>query len=69
MEIEEGDNKVVELNKFDLCEVTSIGEEKGKYLRRTSEAKGCYFLAGFLQVSKMFLKHFLKVSKKSSRSV
>ena len=28
MEIEEGDNRVVQLDKFDQCEVTSIEEEK-----------------------------------------
>ena len=32
-----------------------------KIARRTTGAKGCNFLAGFLQVSQMFLKYILKV--------
>ena len=35
-----------------------------KIMRRTTGAKGCYFLAGFLQVSNMFVKHLVKVSNK-----
>ena len=32
-----------------------------KIARRTTGAKGCYFLAGSLKVPKMFLKHPFKV--------
>ena len=39
-----------------------------KIARCTTGAKGCNFLAGFLQVSQMFLKHLLKVSSKSLKS-
>jgi hypothetical protein len=38
--------------------------EKEQIARRTTGAKGCYFLADFLQVSYKFLKHFFKVSNK-----
>ena len=40
-----------------------------KIARRTTGAKGCYFLDCFLQVFNMFLKHFLKVSYKSLSSL
>ena len=39
-----------------------------KIARRTTGAKGCNFLAGFLQVSHMILKHLLKVCIKSLKS-
>ena len=35
------------------------------FVRRTTEAKGCYFLVGFLQVSNLFIKHFWEVPNKS----
>ena len=40
-----------------------------KIARRTRGVKGFNFLAGFLQVSNMFLKHLLKVCGKSLKSL
>ena len=41
------------------------GIEEEKIARRTTGAKGCNYLAGFLQVSHMFLKHLLEVCSNS----
>ena len=40
-----------------------------KIARRTTGAKSCYFLAGFLQVSHIFLKHLLQFCRKSLTSL
>ena len=74
------DNNPVEnknsLILFDTCEIQYTEYimyvnpmSKIKIARRTTGAKGCYFLAGFLQVLNMYLKHCLKLSNIYLRSV
>ena len=40
-----------------------------KIARRTTGAKGCYFFAGFLQETPIFLKQLLKFCSKSLKSL
>ena len=53
------------LRAFYLAETTTVGGQISTIARNTTEAKGCNFQAGFLQVFHMFLKHLLKVCSKS----
>ena len=51
--------------KIVFCEKYVFDCWKENIVRPTTGAKGCYFLAGFLQVSHIFLKHILKFCIKS----
>ena len=50
-------------------QITSASTVNQKIVRRTTGVKGCFFLAGFLQVSNIFIKYILQVSYKYPTSI